>query len=326
MRYLGFVVVLACGAYAQDTRVVTEPVIPNLCVTLDAHLKSIRVGPYDTLAAADESKLDTQRIQSAIDRCPKGMTVVLRSLGSANAFVSGPLELRDSVTLKVERGAILFASIDPSAFENTPGSCGVLNDVPGAGCRPFISAKDVSGAGIMGDGVIDGRGGIKLLGKGLSAWEIAQKSGPGGKRLSRLIVAEHANDFTLYNITLRNSPNFNVSYNGGNGFTVWGVKIDTPQRAVKLSQPLSRNTDGIDPGNGSRNITITHSYIRVGDDDIAIKGGKGGLTNMTVSHNHFYWGHGMSIGSQTNGGVSKVQVFDLTLDGTDSGIKIKLGK
>ena len=81
-----------------------------------------------------------------------------------------------------------------------------------------------------------------------------------------------------------------MSYNNGNGFTVWGVKIDTPQR-------LARNTDGIDPGNGSKNVTITHSYIRAGDDNIAIKGGNGGATNMTISHNHFYWGHGMSIGS-----------------------------
>ena len=44
---------------------------------------------------------------------------------------------------------------------------------------------------------------------------------------------------------------------------------------------------------------------------------------MTVSHDHFYWGHGMSIGSETNGGVSKIRVFDLSLDGPDNGIRIK---
>jgi polygalacturonase len=44
---------------------------------------------------------------------------------------------------------------------------------------------------------------------------------------------------------------------------------------------------------------------------------------MTVSHNHFYWGHGMSIGSETNGGVSALRVTDLSLDGPDSGIRIK---
>jgi polygalacturonase len=102
----------------------------------------------------------------------------------------------------------------------------------------------------------------------------------------------------------------------GMGFTAWGVKIDTPKRNA-------RNTDGIDPGHGSKNITITRSFIRTGDDNVAIKGGPGGVTNMTVSHNHFYWGHGMSIGSETNGGVSKIRIFDLSLDGSDNGLRIK---
>jgi polygalacturonase len=169
----------------------------------------------------------------------------------------------------------------------------------------------------MGDGVIDGRGGVKLLGVGKSAWDLAKEARPGGgQKVSRLIVADHADNFTLYRITLKNSPNFHVVYNGGNGFTVWGVKLDTPQR-------LARNTDGIDPGAGAKNITITRSFLREGDDNVAIKGGPGGVTNMTVSHNHFYWGHGMSIGSETNGGVSKLRVTDLTLDGPDSGIRIK---
>jgi polygalacturonase len=105
-------------------------------------------------------------------------------------------------------------------------------------------------------------------------------------------------------------------YNRGDGFPVWGLKIDTPQR-------LARNTDGVDPGDGAKNITITHSFIRTGDDNVAIKGGPGGATNITISHDHFYWGHGMSIGSETNGGVSKIRVFDLSLDGPDNGIRIK---
>ena len=53
------------------------------------------------------------------------------------------------------------------------------------------------------------------------------------------------------------------------------------------------------------------------------RAGPGGATNMTISHDHFYWGHGMSIGSETNGGVSKIRVFDLSLDGPDNGIRIK---
>jgi polygalacturonase len=169
----------------------------------------------------------------------------------------------------------------------------------------------------MGEGVIDGRGSEKLLGKDVTWWDLAEQARAGGRQqVPRLIVTDYADNFTVYRITVKNSPNFHIVYNHGDGFTVWGLKIDTPKRGA-------RNTDGVDPGAGSKNITITHSYIRTGDDNVAIKGGTGGITNMTVSHNHFYWGHGMSIGSETNGGVSKIRVFDLSLDGPDNGIRIK---
>ena len=101
-------------------------------------------------------------------------------------------------------------------------------------------------------------GGEKIFGKDVSWWDLAEQARAGGsQQVFRLIVTDAADNFTLYRITLKNSPNFHVVYNHGNGFTVWGVKIDTPQR-------LARNTDGIDPGSGSKNITITHSYIRTG--------------------------------------------------------------
>jgi polygalacturonase len=308
-------VALAVGsvALAQDSRTVVEPKIPPFCVKLEAKLSSAAGG----LAAADESKLDTERIQTAIDGCGKGRAVALQVHGAANAFLSGPLELREGVTLVVDKGVTLFETVDPTVMQMSPGSCGMVSTTPGRGCRPLISVSHVSGAGVMGDGVIDGRGGVKLLGKDASAWDLAEQARPGGgQKVSRLIVADHADDFTLYRITLKNSPNFHVVYSGGDGFTVWGLKIDTPGK-------LARNTDGVDPGAGAKNITVTHSYISTGDDDIAIKGGPGGLTNMTVSHNHFYRGHGMSIGSETDGGVSKVRVFDLSLDGPDNGIRIK---
>jgi polygalacturonase len=316
---------LSAAAVAQDTRTVTEPVIPAFCTELDAHLASISGGTYNTLSPADEGKLDTDRIQKAIDSCGKGKAVALQTHGGFNAFVSGPLELREGVTLVVDKGATLFETLDPKVLEISPGSCGIVSKDPGRGCRPLIFVSHVSDAGVMGDGVIDGRGGENILGKTMSAWDLGEQAlkDNGGQKVSRLIVADHADNFTLYRITLRNSPNFHVSYNAGDGFTVWGVKVDTVHRIANAPHPLSRNTDGIDPGNGSKNITITHCFFREGDDNVAIKGGAGGVTNMTIIHNHFYWGHGMSIGSETNGGVSKVRVTDLTLDGTDSGIRIK---
>jgi polygalacturonase len=305
---------------AQDTRDVIEPSFPQLCTTLDAQLQSVG----HTLAPADEKKLDTARIQKAIDKCGKGRAVLLHVNEANNAFLSGPLELRPEVTLIVGLGVTLFASRDPAVFAVSLGSCGIVSKGGGRGCKPLISVESARDAGIMGDGTIDGRGGEKILGSQYSWWDLAQQARDGGaQQVPRLIVVNDSDNFTLYRITLKNSPNFHVAYNHGNGFTVWGVKIDTPQRKTDVAEPLSRNTDGIDPGNGAKNVTITHSYIRDGDDNIAIKGGPGGATNMTISHNHFYWGHGMSIGSETNGGVSKIRVFDLSLDGTDAGVRIK---
>jgi polygalacturonase len=306
-----------CGMQAQDTRTVTEPVIPPTCVALGAALTIVGTGHSGAaLAAGDEGKLDTERIQKAIDHCGKGNGVLLQSKGGANAFLSGPLELKEGVTLIVDKGVTLFASRDPKVFETSAGSCGLVDNKRG-GCKPLIHVSHAKDAGVMGDGTIDGRGGDKMLGTDASWWDLAEQARAGGdQEVFRILVADYADDFTLYRITLKNSPQFHVSYGHGDGFTVWGVKIDTPQR-------LARNTDGVDPGNGSKNVTITHSYFRQGDDNVALKGGAGGITNVSVVHNHFYWGHGMSIGSETNGGVSKIYVSDLSLDGPDNGIRIK---
>jgi polygalacturonase len=312
--YLVLPLALVSITAAQDTRTVVEPSLPQLCATLDAQLQT----SGNSLASTDESKLDTARIQTAIDKCDKGRGVMLNAHGKANAFVSGPLDLRAGVTLIVDRGVTLCGSRDASVYATAPGSCGFVRQTPGPrGCKPLISVNHAAGAAIMGDGAIDGRGGEKMLGSQYSWWDLAEQARPGGgQQVPRILVTDYADNFTLYRITLKNSPNFHVVYNHGNGFTVWGLKIDTPQR-------VARNTDGVDPGQGSKNITITQSFIRTGDDNVAIKGGPGGVTNMTVSHNHFYWGHGMSIGSETDGGVSKIRVVDLSLDGPDNGIRIK---
>jgi hypothetical protein len=124
-----------------------------------------------------------------------------------------------------------------------------------------------------------------------------------------------SNDVTLYDVTLKNSPNFHVVFDRGTGFTAWGVRIDT-------RDPRARNTDGIDPVNAT-NVTITHSFVNAGDDNVAIKAGRIPSSHITVSHDHFYRGHGMSIGSETDGGAYAIRVFDLSIDGADNGLRIK---
>src|SRR5260370_4770723 len=278
---------LALGAHAQNTRNVTEPVIPPSCAVLTAKLAAI--DGNKTLADADEGKLDTGRIQQAMDTCPKGQAVVLKAAGTLNAFLTGPLDLKPGVTLVVDSKAILFASRDAKLYEVSPGSCGILSQA-GRGCRAMINRSGAAGAGVMGDGTIDGRGWAKVLGKNVSWWELAEEARKGGNQnCPRILVLNRCDNFTLYRIALKNSGNFHVAYSGGNGFTAWGVIINTPKNA--------RNTDGIDPRSSS-NVTITHCFIHTDADNVSIKAG-GHCSHMTIAHNHFYTTHRLPTATKT---------------------------
>ncbi|MFZ6731009.1 pectinesterase family protein [Undibacterium sp. Ji42W] len=297
-------------AFAQDSRQVKEPQTPATCSVLAAQLEN---GKQDVVSGRAP---DTQILQAAIDACRPGQAVRLRSRNGKAAFLSGALQLRSGVSLLLDAGVTLYASTHPLDYDRGAGTCGI-NDDKGKGCKPFITVERAKGSGIYGEGVIDGQGGERITGKEESWWQIARRAQKENNRqnVPRLIEVTQSNDFILHNITLRNSPNFHVTLNQVDGFTAWGVRIDTPANA--------RNTDGIDPIS-SRNITIANSYIRTGDDNIAIKAGNNGPTeNITIRNNHFYSGHGMSIGSETNGGVSNVLVENLSMDGTTSGLRIK---
>lgn len=299
-RRLHFAALLAAGlgagpVHAQDTRQVFEPTPPPACVAL----------------AASASGDDTARIQSAIDACPAGRAVRL-----SGAFVSGPLKLRSGVSLLIDEGAVLQASRNPRLYDRGADTCGAIDKL-GRGCKPFITIDNAKSNGIYGNGSIDGQGGRVIEGGAESWWQLARRAQREHARqnVPRLIEITNSQDITLHKITLRNSPNFHVTLNKVDGFTAWGVRIDTPATA--------RNTDGIDPIS-SRNVTIAYSHIRTGDDNVAIKAGNNGATeNISILHNRFYSGHGMSIGSETNGGVRRVLVEDLSMDGASSGLRIK---
>jgi len=44
---------------------------------------------------------------------------------------------------------------------------------------------------------------------------------------------------------------------------------------------------------------------------------------MTIAHNHFYAGHGMSIGSETSGGADSTASPTFRLTAPDNGLRIK---
>jgi polygalacturonase len=274
-----------------------QPVIPPACTTLNA----TQAVPQD--GVPDETNLDTVTLQSALLACGAGHSLRLAPTGSNNAFVTGPLTIPTGVTLWVDAGVTLYGTRNPAVY---------------GAATALISIRSAN-AGIMGQGVIDGQGGEPQIGATQTWWDV---NGGGGSSPA-LIQTVGATNFTLYQITLHNSPMFHVKLNAV-GFVVWGITIKTPSKATNsagtaLTPSVAHNTDGVDPGESASNGYIVCNNISDGDDHIAIKGGTS-VSNLIIAHNHFEAGHGMSIGSETNGGVSNVNVYDLSIDGTDAGL------
>jgi polygalacturonase len=251
-------------------------------------------------------------LQSALDACPSGQAVKLAAGGTNNAFVTGPITIPAGVTLWVDAGVTLFGTRSPGVYASASALITVHGD----------------GSGIVGDGIIDGQGGEPMIGRTGSFWD---QNGNGGGSPALIQVAG-ASHFTLYRITLHNAPMFHVKL-GAKGFVVWGVTIKTPSKdknsaGTALTVTSAHNTDGIDPGEAASDGFIVCSKISDGDDHIAIKGSSPtGVTNLTIAHNHFEAGHGMSIGSEFTGGVSDIKVYDLSVDGSlggnATGLRIK---
>jgi len=308
---VGLALVVTSPAYAAvsgDRRTISEPTLSTqLCATLSPQ-------PAAQSASAQQA-WDTQRLQAAIDACPAGQAVKLSAGTAGGRFVSGPLTIRSGVTLWLDRGVVLAAVADPHAYDRGNGTCGTI-DTKGQGCRPFILFEKTQGAALVGDGLIDGQGGALMAGSNETWWQLARRAqSQGGKQNNpRLIQVDDGADIVFYRVTLRNAPNFHIMLNGVKGATLWGVRIDTPADA--------RNTDGIDPA-GSQDVTIAHSFIRGGDDNIAIKGGSSPTRYVSILDSHLYWGHGLSIGSETESGVSDILVQNVTIDGATSGLRIK---
>ena len=92
-----------------------------------------------------------------------------------------------------------------------------------------------------------------------------------------------------------------------------------------------------------KNFVFAYNYVSTGDDDMAFKGsanpspagsglfaidGKRDVRadrkhGMVVAHNHIYWGHGISVGSETNAGVTNIEVYDNSFTKSEEGLRIK---
>ncbi|MCD5995710.1 polygalacturonase [Pseudomonas sp. CDFA 602] len=326
---------------------VSEPGLPaRVCTTLVADLVPVK-GSIDSLDSnPSQSAPDQQRIQAALDQCPSGSAVKL-IIGEHDkkGFLSGPLTLPSGVTLWIDRDVTLYASRNPEDFDNGVGTCGTATRSKTRSCNDFIVANNTRHSGIVGEGTLDGRGGSLLtLGANANArswWDVAYQNKSEGlyQQTPRLLHINAGSDFILYGVAFENSPNFHIVPDKVTGVTAWGIKILSPSQvytqgayqcpenttpdkltpATCFTPQTVKNTDGFDPSHASK-VLLAYSYISTGDDQVAIKSSGSRQTShaLMFTHNHFYYGHGMSIGSETDAGVSDVLVDDLTMDGFDS--------
>jgi polygalacturonase len=266
-------------------------------------------------ATGDGKTLDTAAIQKALDACgAAGGGTVLFPPGT---YLSQPLVIRTRTTIDLAAGATLLASTNQSDFMKVPGDW--LKARSGSDFIPFISGKNLADVTFTGSGVIDGNGSVW--------WGEAEKARQikSGYTLPRpnLIVIERCKNLRMENITLQNSPKFHFVPTDCEGVLVSNVTILAPERAA--------NTDAIDPS-ACKDVLITKCLIDVGDDNIAIKAGKKiagrefASENIAVTDCTFRHGHGISIGSETVGGVRNVTVRNCTFENTENGLRIKSQK
>ncbi len=275
-----------------------------------AEAKSFDVRAYG--AKGDGKTFDTEAVQKALTACGRhgGGTVRI----PAGTYLCQPITLGNNTTLALEEGAVLLASPEHRHFMKTPGNW--LEAKSSGDFIALLSGKDLTNITITGKGVIDGNGGVW--------WEEAEKARikVSGYTLPRpnLFTLQRCSNVTVTGVTLQNSPKFHFVPTECEKVTVDRVTILAPEGAA--------NTDGIDPSN-CRNVTITRCVIDVGDDNVAIKSGRKvegrefGCENITVTDCTFKHGHGMSIGSETVGGVRNVLVKNCTFADTDNGLRIK---
>jgi polygalacturonase len=266
-------------------------------------------------AKGDGKTLDTAAIQKALDACGKTGGGMVRF--PAGTYLSQPITIKSKTAVVLEADAVLKATDDPKDYLPSDVTWEQVLDGSKKGpFQPFIGGKDLVDVSITGKGTIDG--------SGAKWWVPAEEARKkvSGYTLPRpnLVVLNRGKNIRLSGITLKDSPKFHFVPTDCEDVLIEDVTVLAPERAA--------NTDGIDPS-ACRNVKITRCLIDVGDDNIAIKAGKKiegrefACENIEVTDCTFRHGHGMSIGSETVGGVRNVTVKNCRFEGTENGIRIK---
>ena len=242
-------------------------------------------------AISDNKTDNTQAVQKAINEADKagGGKVII----PAGTYLCGPLIFSSNLNLQIDSMAILrFLPID-----RYPGGL--------AEGRDFISGTKLHDIAITGKGTIDGQG---------SPWWPHYKDSKAIR--PRMITFKDCDKILIENVKLMNSPKFHIAI-GGKTTNVTVNKIIV--RAPASDDPVnpSHNTDACNVT--GKHILIKNCDISTGDDNYTCGGG---TSDVLITNNKYGYGHGVSIGSYTQG-VSNITVENCTFTNTECGIRLK---
>ncbi|WP_161554862.1 glycoside hydrolase family 28 protein [Ereboglobus luteus] len=242
-------------------------------------------------ARGDGRTINTTIIQTAIDDLSArgGGTVLV----SGGIYVTGALELRDNITLRIEAGSILRASPNPADFPPKHASVpGFRSHEP----HQFIFAQNAKNITITGGGVIDG-------------YAIRQGYPWGGRNNEherpRLIRMFSCQNIRVENITLIRAANWTQYYETCTDLVFRDLRIRCHTGV--------HNQDGIDIS-GCSNVEIDGFHATTGDDAICIKA----LTLTPAENiriNNLYSPYAncniLKIGTETHGALKNLHATNI---------------
>ena len=236
-------------------------------------------------------------IQNAINDASAngGGTVLIPANGTLSTYLSNPLNLASGINLQIDGGAMLKA-LPMADFTSTDH---------------FIFATGVSDVEISGSGTIDGNG---------ADWWEAFANDSSISRPYMVYFNGNCHRVLIQDVTLQNPPKMHIVFKGAeDNITIQRILINT---TTEVPFP-AKNTDGIDLV--GRHCLVQNCTINSGDDNIALGSSSSSAVcdDILITNCTFGVGHGVSIGSNTQGGVSNLTVVACTFDGTDYGIRMK---
>lgn len=239
----------------------------------------------------------TQALQQAIDKVAEegGGRLILRE----GVYLSGPLTLRSRVDLHLSEGAVL--RLLPLSAESAHDDRRYLS---------LLSAENQTDLRLSGEGTVDGQG---------AAWWQAFRSNILTLRRPQLVLFNRCERVEISGLRFLNPPNSHISLR---------LCREVALRDLQLQAPGdSPNTDGINIS--GRNYLIERCKVSTGDDNIVIlthsepAWGEPVCRDFVIRDCTLGEGHGLSIGSYTDGGIRGVLVERCTFEGTTAGIRLK---